>query len=199
MLGAGAERAAAADAASREAAAPADAGEPSAVVTDAASAAVSCWFGPSTQRPPDGAERPGAELLVRRTAEPAASRIVEETVRFDSASGVRPRLYTVVYRVDGDRFELAERDGGYSGQGTLRGDPWAWTAWRSVYTLVSGIRVEAEQVIEERDGEAVLHGERVAYGPDGSAALTLREELRRIDEDECRRRFAELPDAADEG
>jgi hypothetical protein len=199
MLGAEADRTDAKETASRETAAPATADEPSAVVTDAASAAVSCWFGPSVQRQPDGVERPGAELLVRRSADPDASRIIEETVRFDSASGVRPRLYTVVYRVDGQRFELEESDGGFSGDGTLRGDAWAWTAWSSVYTLVSGIRVEAEQVIEERDGEAVLHGERVAYGPDGSRALVLREELRRIGEDECRSRFAELPAASGEG
>jgi len=161
-------------------------------VADAASAAVTCWYGPSVQHQSDGAERPGAALLVRRTLEPAADRIVEETARFDPVAGVKPRLYTVLYQVDGDQLTLEERDGEFSGRGTLSGEPWAWTAWSSVYTLTSGIRVEAEQRIENDGGTAVLRAERTAYGPDGSRALVLTEELARIGDDECARRFAEL-------
>jgi len=163
-----------------------------AAVADAASAAVTCWYGPSVQRQADGAERPGAELLVRRTLEPAADRFVEETARFDPVAGVKPRLYTVLYQIDGDAFTLEERDGEFSGRGTLSGEPWAWTAWSSVYTLTSGIRVEAEQRIESDGGTAVLRAERTAYGPDGSRALVLIEDLARIGDDECARRFAEL-------
>jgi hypothetical protein len=183
-----------------------DAASPPPAVAEAAAAPMTCWYGPSVQHSPDGVSRTGAHLLLRRTYEPedgrsGAGRIVEETVRFDAKAGVRPRLYRVVLTLTGNvtasgaaTFELAATDGEYSGRGSLEGEPWAWTAWSSVYTLTSGIRLEAEQHLEAGDEGVVLVAERVAYGPDGSPALTLTERLARIDDEECARRLAEARD-----
>jgi len=156
-----------------------------------------CYFGPSTQTAADGTVRPGAEMLVRRTVDPEASTITEETVRFDAQAGVAPRRYTVVYAVDGDGFMLSEADGAFAGSGRFTaGEPWARTAWESSYRLPSGIAVESKRALTTGDdGRPVLTAERTAYGPDGGVALTLREELAAIDDAECERRFAALPSA----
>lgn len=152
-----------------------------------------CYFGPSTQTAVDGSERPGAELMVRRTVDRAASRIVEETARFDAVASVAPRRYMVVYEVDGDAFTLTETSGAFAGSGTFTaGEPWAWTAWTTTYTLPSGIRVESKVELAAAKAGA-LTAERTAYGPDGGKALILFEALAAIEGAECERRFAELP------
>lgn len=185
------------EAAATEPADPSVAAAESPVPESADPSRTTCYFGPSTQTAADGTVRPGADLLVRRTVDPEASTITEETVRFDTRAGVAPRRYTVVYTVDGESFTLAESSGAFAGSGRFTaGEPWAWTAWTSSYRLPSGIAVESTRGLESGDdGRAVLTAERVAYGPDGSRALTLGEELPAIDDAECERRFAELPPA----
>lgn len=162
-----------------------------ATATPGADATVTCYFGPSRQTLADGSVREGAELVLRHTFEPDESRIVEETVRFDPLPQVPARLYTTVYAVDGDAFTLEESEGQYAGSGTLEGEPWAWTGWTSDYALQSGIRVHAEYDFGRADGRAVLNVEREAFGPDGSAALTIHEELTEIGAEECAERLAE--------
>lgn len=159
-----------------------------------APAGAACYFGPSRQTTAEGTERPGAELLVRRTPDREASTIVEETVRYDADPGVPPRSYTVVYTVDGDAFTLEETAGAFTGSGRFTaGEPWAWTAWTASYRLPSGISVDAEQrLVRGDDGRTRLRGERSAYGPDGGIALSLVEDLAEIEAAECARRFAAL-------
>jgi len=157
-----------------------------------------CYFGPVTesgaQAAGEGDGEPTADLLLRRTLQPEASRIVEESVRFDRTPGARPRPYTVILDVDGDAVTLTESDQRYSGSGMLHGVPWRWDSWDLTYTLTSGIRVDARCALDDGDGgedaAAVLHCERIAYGPDGAAALRLSEDLTRISMAECESRFA---------
>jgi hypothetical protein len=131
-----------------------------------------------------------ADLLLRRTLEPGASRIVEASARFDRAAAGRARPYTVILDVDGDTVALRESEGAYSGTGTLHGEPWRWTSWDTTYTLTSGIRVDAAYELRQAaDGGLLLHGEKTAYGPDGSLALTLLEELEHIPLAECAERL----------
>ena len=69
-----------------------------------------CYFGPvlesGAQAAGEGDGEPTADLLLRRTLQPEASRIVEESVRFDRSPGARPRPYTVILDVDGDAVTL---------------------------------------------------------------------------------------------
>lgn len=157
----------------------------STAASTAASASVTCYYGPSRQILADGSERTGAELLLRLTFEPEASRIVEQSVRFDPLPNVPAHLYTTLYAVDGASFTLEESEGQYVGTGSLEGEPWDWTGWTSDYTLQSGIRVTAEYDFGGEDGGAALHVERRAYGPDGTPALTIVEELEEIGAEEC--------------
>lgn len=162
---------------------------------------VTCYYGPVTQTPNDGEPRVTADLLIRRTLEPEASRIVEDSVRFDhgrNANGDRrPRTYRSLYTVQDNGFELSEESGAYSGIGTLEGEPWRWTAWDFAYTLESGIRVTgryevrpAEAGADGQAGSLLLVGEKTAYGPDGSAALRLHENLAQISLAKCAELFA---------
>lgn len=176
--------------------------EPAATVATAEAVAAAgpivCFFGPvresGAMAAGGGAGEPTANLLLRRSLQPEASRIVEETVRFDRSGGGRARVYTTTFDVDGDAVTLSESGGSYAGSGTLHGEPWRWTAWDLAYMLTSGIRVDARYELRHGgdggDGGLLLHGEKTAYGPDGSLALTLVEELRQIPAGECTERLA---------
>ena len=99
----------------------------------------------------EGGGEPTADLLLRRTLQPEASRIVEESVRFDRTPGARPRPYTVILDVDGDAVTLSESEQRYSGTGMLHGEPWRWDSWDLTYTLTSGIRVDARCALDRGD------------------------------------------------
>lgn len=162
---------------------------------------VHCFFGATIQRTPDGTESPAADLLLRRQFEPAASRIVEDTVRYDGATG-KVHHYRVVMEVDADAgtFTLRETDGLYAGTGRLEGEPWDWTAWSMSYRLTSGIVVEGRSEVRgDEGGRRVLHGEKTAYGPDGGLALTLVETLPELAGEACEERFGEAVAAGTTG
>ena len=149
---------------------------------------VRCFAGVQRVSLSAGGEQPGAATVVRRTLDPAAGRIVEDVLRVDPLPHVPPRVYTVVYEVDGDRVELAESGGAYAGSGTLRGESWRWTGWRSEYALTSGIRVESES---EVDAAGRLVTRQQVYGPDGRQVMTIEQTAEPLALDECDRRLRE--------
>jgi|GEM_PF-6835996 len=159
---------------------------------ESAAGPVLCFYGPVTQTASGGEATVAADLVVRRTLEPEASRVVEETVRIERAANRRTRPYRTLYDVDGDRFVLREEGGAYAGTGTLEGEPWRWSAWDLDYSLESGIRVTGRYEIRPRETDGgsqpehfVLVGEKTAYGPDGSEALRLHEELAQVTPERC--------------
>jgi hypothetical protein len=183
---------------------PPPAAEPATAEAVAAAGEVVCFYGPVRESgiaaTGGAAGEATADLLLRRTLVPDAARIVEESVRFDRAGSGRARPYEVVLDVDGDAVALQESEGAYSGTGNLHGEPWRWSAWNVTYTLTSGIRVDAAYELRQGgDGELELHGEKTAYGPDGSVALTLVEELDRIPLAECEERLDAARQGRDDG
>ncbi len=159
---------------------------------ESAAGRVLCFYGPVTQTATGGEATVAADLAVRRTLEPDTSRIIEETVRVERAADRRSRPYRTVYDVDGARFELREETGAYAGTGTLEGEPWRWSAWDLSYTLESGIRVTGRYEIRPAGTTAggdperfVLVGDKTAYGPDGSEAIHLHEELPQVEDETC--------------
>lgn len=184
------------------AAAPASLPEPApAAVPDSPPSRVRCFLGGVVQRQPDGTERSGVELLVRRSEYRDASKIVEDSVRYDPGPRSRTSRYQVVMDVDPEAgtFTLRETDGLYTGRGELEGEPWEWEAWTYSYRLDSGIAVQGRTELRETGDGLVLYTERQAYGPDGGLALTLVETLPQIEREECEARLAEATDAAQEG
>jgi len=149
---------------------------------------VRCFGGDQRVTLATGEAQPGAEVLTRRTLDPAAGTIVEEVLRIDPLPRVPRRVYTVVYEVEGDRFELAESGGAYAGRGTLRGDAWRWTGWTAEYTLTSGIRVESESELDDA-GRQVTR--QLVYGPDGRQVMTIEQTADPVPLDECERRIRE--------
>ena len=155
---------------------------------------VRCFAGVQRVSLNAGGEQPGAETVVRRTLDPAAGTIVEETLRVDPLPQVPPRLYAVIYDVEGDRFELAESGGAYAGRGTLRGESWRWTGWSSEYVLTSGIRVENESEI---DAAGSLVTRQRVYGPDGREVMTIEQTAEPLPLDECDRRLRDAAGSAE--
>lgn len=150
---------------------------------------VRCFAGEQRVRLATGEAQPGAETVIRRTLDPAASTIVEEVLRIDPLPRVPPRVYKIVSEVEGDRFELVESGGAYVGSGTLRGVSWRWTGWSSEYALTSGIRVESESEID--DGGNLVTRQQV-YGPDGREVMTIEQTAAPVPLKECDRRIREV-------
>ncbi|MDB4960485.1 MAG: hypothetical protein JWP01_484 [Myxococcales bacterium] len=85
-----------------------------------------------------------ARTLARRTVDPAAGTITEE-VSTDDGGAHGAKTFHVVMKVEGDQFTMTERDGAFTGTGTLAGEPWRWTSWTSTSVIPNtGITVESE-------------------------------------------------------
>lgn len=151
--------------------------------------AVRCWETEEQVTLATGADQPGARRVLRMTLEPEEGRVVHDALRFDPNPQVPPRLFTVVWEVEGDAFTLSDAEEKISGSGTLVGASWSWTGWRAESRLGSGIRLEEEATIDA-DGDLLL--EREVFGPDGGAVMTIREEGRPLSAEECERRLAEV-------
>jgi hypothetical protein len=176
--------------------APAPPAEPAAAppveAPPAASAAVRCWETEEQVTLATGADQPGARRVLRITLEPEAGRVVHDALRFDPNPKVPPRLFTVIWQVEGDVFTLSDAESKISGSGTLEGEPWSWSGWSAESRLGSGIRLQEKATIGD-DGALLL--ERQVFGPDGGAVMTIREEGRPLAAEECERRLAEVAGA----
>lgn len=151
----------------------------------APAASVACWEGDSRGTLPTGQSFPAGSVLVRRTVDEAASRILEDVVQIDGRPGQPPRRYRAELRVDGARFTVAEASGAFEGSGTLEGEPWRWTRWSSRTELPDGGHVVAEDAVEE----ARLRVVKRVHRADGELALTLEEDLAPLSPEECDERF----------
>lgn len=172
--------------------APAPPAEPAAAppveAPPAQAATVHCWEAEEQVTLATGAEQPGARRVLRMTLDPDEGRVVHDALRFDPNPQVPPRLFTVVWEVEGDAFTLSDEEDKITGSGTLVGEPWSWTGWTAESRLGSGIRLQEQATIDD-DGALLL--EREVFGPDGGAVMTIREEGRPLSAEECERRLAE--------
>src|SRR4051812_40963624 len=62
-----------------------------------------------------------ARTIARRVVDPAAGQVVED-VSHDEAGAHGAKSFHVVMKVQGDRFELTETGGAFTGSGTLAGE-----------------------------------------------------------------------------
>jgi hypothetical protein len=112
--------------------------------------------------------------IVRRVVEPAAGRIVEDVVH-DDAGGRGPKSFHVVMKVEGERFTMSEA-GGFSGAGTLVGEPWRWTSWTSKGRTGEGVEVESRDELTPTGKIA-----RKEVRKDGALVATVIDELTAFD------------------
>lgn len=121
--------------------------------------------------------RVGTSLsLAKRSVDRAAGQIEEVVL---SMRGQEPARETItIIRVDGEKFTLSSREGGFSGQGTLRGPEWAWTHMTFTLKMDQGFTVEGE---DEFAPESITATKRV-MGPDGKLQIVIRESGRTISE-----------------
>ena len=125
--------------------------------------------------------------LVRRSVDPAGAQIVED-VGHDQGEGRGATSLHVVMAVTGDHYTIAEASGAFTGTGTLTGEPWRWTSWRSTTKLASaGIEVESRDELTATN--LVTHRE---IRKDGKVVGTTSEKLAPFDCDAWDRATAEL-------
>ena len=125
---------------------------------------------------PNG-RRVGTSLsLAKRTVDREAGKIEEVVL---SMRGQEPALETItLIRIDGEKATLSSAQGGFSGQGKLKGPEWAWTQMTFTLKMDQGTTVEGE---DEFAPESITATKRV-LGPDGRLQITIRESGRTISE-----------------
>jgi hypothetical protein len=90
-----------------------------------------------------------ARTIARRTVDPAARQITED-VSHDDGGAQGAKSFHVVMAVDGDRFTMTEASGALHGAGTLVGEPWRWTSWRSTSEIPhTGITVTSDDELTD--------------------------------------------------
>ena len=144
------------------------------------------YEGTSTATLPTGQSVPNGVLLARRTLDPEAGTIVEQVVTND---GHRPAAeYVIEMQVRGASFAMRGPDGSPLGEGTLDGESWRWTTWRSTSRLPGGLRVESVDTL--LTGALVAH--KTIFRSDGALVLTTTERLSSIDAARFAQRRAEI-------
>jgi hypothetical protein len=144
------------------------------------------YEGTSTALLPTGRSVPNGVILARRTVDPSAGTIVEQVVSDDRR---RPPAEVVIeMRVEGKSFTMRMADGSPLGEGTLDGEPWRWSVWRSTSRLPGGLRVESVDTLS--GGVLVAH--KTIFGADGAAMLQTTERLSPVGAGRFSERRAEL-------
>ncbi len=111
--------------------------------------------------------------VARRTMNPAAGEIIEDVSNDDQGAHGQNHFH-VVMTVTGDAFTMAETGGAFAGTGTLEGEPWAWTSWRSVATIPNaGIEVTSSDDVTP---SGMVASKEIRQG--GKVVATTHEELK---------------------
>ena len=135
-----------------------------------------CYLVEGAMELPTG-RRVGTSLsLAKRTVDRTVGQIEEVVL---SMRGQEPALETItLIRIDGEKATLSSPQGGFSGQGKLRGPEWAWTNMTFTVKMDQGTMIEGE---DEFAPESITATKRV-LGPDGKLQITIRESGRAISE-----------------
>lgn len=83
-----------------------------------------------------------ANTIARRVVDPKTRTITEDLSR-DGGDARGAKSFHVVMTVDGDRFTMTESSGAFTGSGSLVGEPWQWTSWRST-SKITNTTIEVE-------------------------------------------------------
>ncbi|MEO7732992.1 MAG: hypothetical protein ABIY55_18665 [Kofleriaceae bacterium] len=125
-----------------------------------------------------------ARTIARRSVDPNAREIVEDVVH-DDPSGRGVKSFHVVMKVDGARFTMTEASGGFTGTGTLVGEPWRWTSWTSTSQLAQpGTQGAAQARIEVESHDELTARGMLAHKQirkDGTGIATTVDELTTFD------------------
>lgn len=152
----------------------------------------SFFEGTSSITLPGGRVVPGGAVLARRTMSPTAGTIVEQVISSDARPNRPAQEYLVMMQVTiasgAAHLTMRESQGGFDGDGTLDGEPWKWTSWRTMSRLPNGTRVES---IDSLVGTELIAHKRV-FAPDGSVSVSTVERLHPIDAARFGARRAEL-------
>jgi len=149
--------------------------------TEALPSKVACYYGElMVARPGENETNQGA-LLVKLTMDPTTSRMVEETWSFPLYE-----RYVVTRDIHGASFTLRQDDGAFVGNGTLEGQPWIWSGWKSTTTSADKA-TRVESATHFQDGDLVTH-ERV-LDADGALRVSVDQSLIEIPLDECDHMF----------
>ncbi len=144
---------------------------------------------------PGGRVVGGEKMVVRRTVSPGQSQIEEYVVTSSGRSKKGYEEYRVIMKVTGNSFVMKEAGGAFTGKGTLVGEPWKWTSWRSESVLPNKMIVESKDALVE--GKLLVH--KTMKSPDGTVRVLMTETLVPIAESEFHRAKAEITKSGNVG
>jgi len=148
-----------------------------------------CYYGELMVARAGETETNQGALLVKLTMDPSASRMVEETWSFPLYE-----RYVVTRTIRGASFTLRQDDGAFVGNGTLEGQPWIWSGWKSTTTSADKA-TRVESATHFQDGDLVTH-ERV-LDANGGLRVSVDQSLVEIPLDECDHMFAKARTTAE--
>lgn len=136
---------------------------------------------------PTGRTIRSSSILISRRFEPGRNTIEEEAYDINTEDSTWAH-YVVVLTVSGNTFRLRETTGQFDGEGTLQGEPWKWTSWKSTSRASRGNMIESTDRVEGDTLTAV----KLVKTSDGQLVVKVAETLLRITQDEFERRKKEL-------
>ncbi len=99
---------------------------------------VTCYEGSAQMHDAEGNQIGGSSVLVRRTANPALSTIIEQAIEYGSSfPDALPDEHELTLVVMGNQLSFAV-EGQYAGRGTLTGEAWHWTEWETTSMMSDG-------------------------------------------------------------
>ncbi len=127
----------------------------------------------------NGREVAGARVFLRRTLDPATGTIEENVVDVNTEDSTWNE-YTVVMTVSGNTFTIRESSGGFDGEGTLEGEAWRWTTWRSLSRASGGNTIESVDRLEVKG----LRTEKIVTASDGRFVVKVTAALSEVSQGE---------------
>lgn len=127
----------------------------------------------------NGREVAGARVFLRRTLDPAMGTIEENVVDVNTEDSSWTE-YTIVMTVSGNTFTIRESSGGFDGEGTLEGEAWRWTTWRSLSRASGGNTIESVDRLEVKG----LRTEKIVTASDGRFVVKVTAALSEVSEGE---------------
>jgi hypothetical protein len=138
------------------------------------------WLqGTSQYTSPAGQAAPAQPTLIHRTLDPEESSLLEDVYQRNEAGGVDHfEIVGVVDPLAGTwTFSFFDGYGTFEGEGTLLGEPWAWTSWSSRSEYVDGPYVGSYVLSEDRLTDDGLEADKQIFSPDDHAEGTVAERL----------------------
>jgi hypothetical protein len=120
------------------------------------------YVGESKLSDPSGKPYTTQVILLEKVLDPDNSQFVERAIVVKADRSAEE--FTMIHKVSGNTFTLADTKGRITGSGTLFGPAWKWTYFKATYESKNGARIDDENFMTDPN---VLVARKRISSPDG--------------------------------